>query len=229
MGVINIDSPEHFLRNLGTGPAVVDFWAEFCGPCRRIAPEYEALSNAYPNIKFFKCDTRGNGSEVADSHGVRALPTFVFYKGGQELKEHRFEGADMTKLEGVLSKIGTVETFTGEGNRLGGEEWEAPPPEAFHVPLNVASEQVFPNPIEVDPTKPKSKIQFRFHDGSKNVQEFNHGHHICDIFLYVGHRDGFSSNFILKTGFPPKKLEDTGETLEEAKLLGSQIVHQLIK
>merc|ERR1712157_302818 len=105
------------------------------------------------------------------------------------LREHRFEGADMTKLERVLSQIGKVETFTGEGNRLGGEEWEAPPAEAFLTPQNAISEEAFPNPIEVDPTKAKTKIQFRFHDGSKHVQEFNNEHHISDIFLYVGHRD----------------------------------------
>ena len=76
----------------------------------------------------------------------------------------------MTKLERVLSQIGKVETFTGEGNRLGGEEWEAPPAEAFLIPQNAISEEAFPNPIEVDPTKTKTKIQFRFHDGSKHVQ-----------------------------------------------------------
>ena len=74
----------------------------------------------------------------------------------------------MTKLERVLSQIGRVETFTGAGNRLGGEEWQTPPPEAFNIPQ--AAEETFPNPIQVDPTKPRTKIQFRFHDGSKHVQ-----------------------------------------------------------
>jgi len=81
----------------------------------------------------------------------------------------------MSKLERVLALIGKVETFTGEGNRLGGEEWEAPPPEAFDNPRNSASLEAFPNPIEVDPTKPKCKIQFRFNDGSKQIQGIQRG------------------------------------------------------
>jgi len=77
---------------LGTGFAVIDFWAEFCGPCRRIAPDYEALSNQYPNVKFFKCNTREDGPDlVADMHSIRALPTFAFYKNGQEIPSLRFE------------------------------------------------------------------------------------------------------------------------------------------
>ena len=100
--------------------AVIDFWAQFCGPCRRIAPDYEALSNKYKEVQFFKCNTREDGPDlVSDMHGVRALPTFVFYKNKSELRQLRFEGANMAQLEKIVQKYGRRETFTGTGQSLG--------------------------------------------------------------------------------------------------------------
>ena len=63
------------------------------------------MSNVFPQVQFFKCNTREDGPDlVSDMHGIRALPTFVFYKGKKEIKQARFEGANMDRLRGVIEK-----------------------------------------------------------------------------------------------------------------------------
>lgn len=226
MGVINIESEEHFQQTLGNGFAVIDFWAQFCGPCKRIAPEYEALSNIYKNVQFFKCNTREDGpDEVAGSHGVRALPTFMFYKNKKPMPELTFEGADMEKLADILNDHGVMKPFSGAGNSLGqssNEQWE-------QMPTFAPEPQSFPNPITVDERKPKTKLQIRLADGTKLVQEFNHDHLISDVFMFVGCQDGFASNFIMKGGFPPREIMDNGETIKQGDLLGCIIIQSLVR
>ena len=79
-----------------------------------MAPAYAALSNVYPNVKFFKCDTREDGPDlVSDMHMVRVLPTFVFYRNGEEIPSLRFEGADMNRLKATLERHSTTLSNTG--------------------------------------------------------------------------------------------------------------------
>jgi thioredoxin 1 len=79
-----------------TGPVVIDFFALWCGPCKRIAPTYEKLAEAFPNITFLKVDVDESG-ELVNMFDISAMPTFVFLKNGKEIK--RVEGADMKGLE----------------------------------------------------------------------------------------------------------------------------------
>lgn len=78
------------------GAVVIDFFATWCGPCKRIAPTYEKLSEAFPKIAFLKCDV-DESAELVNMFDVSAMPTFVFLKNGQVIK--RVEGADMAGLE----------------------------------------------------------------------------------------------------------------------------------
>ncbi len=64
-------------------PVVVDFWAEWCGPCRMIAPIIEELSHEYAGkAVVVKCDVDSSPG-VAAKFGIRNIPTVLFFKDGK--------------------------------------------------------------------------------------------------------------------------------------------------
>jgi len=64
-------------------PVVVDFWAEWCGPCRMIAPIIEEISGEYSGkAVVVKCDV-DNSPQVAAKYGIRNIPTVLFFKNGK--------------------------------------------------------------------------------------------------------------------------------------------------
>lgn len=71
-----------------TKPLVIDFWAEWCGPCRGIAPFVEELAEEYAGkVNVGKCDIDSNDDLVA-LYRVRNIPTLVFIKGGEVVDKH---------------------------------------------------------------------------------------------------------------------------------------------
>ena len=72
-------------------PVLVDFWAEWCGPCRMIAPSVEAVAEEYQgkaNVYKMNVDENMN---VPQQYGIRGIPTLIVFKGGQE--QERIVGA----------------------------------------------------------------------------------------------------------------------------------------
>lgn len=65
------------------GPLVVDFWAEWCGPCRVVSPMLERVAREHPEITIAKVNV-DEEPELASAHGVRAIPTLIRFDGGRE-------------------------------------------------------------------------------------------------------------------------------------------------
>jgi thioredoxin 1 len=64
-------------------PVIVDFWAEWCGPCRMIAPYIEEISREYEGrAVVVKCDVDNNPG-IAAKYGIRNIPSVLFFKNGQ--------------------------------------------------------------------------------------------------------------------------------------------------
>jgi thioredoxin 1 len=63
----------------GDGLTVIDFWAEWCGPCRQFAPTFERVSEANPDVVFAKVDTEDQ-PELAAAFEIRSIPTLMIVR-----------------------------------------------------------------------------------------------------------------------------------------------------
>lgn len=64
---------------MGNDIVVVDFWAEWCGPCKMFAPTFEAISEKHPEIVFGKVDTEAEQS-LAAAAGIQSIPTLMIFR-----------------------------------------------------------------------------------------------------------------------------------------------------
>ncbi len=62
-------------------PTLVDFWAEWCGPCKSMHPVFESLSKNYPNVKFARVNV-DNNQNISMRFNVQSIPTFIMFKAG---------------------------------------------------------------------------------------------------------------------------------------------------
>ena len=85
-------------------PVVIDFWAEWCGPCRMIAPIIDELATEYEGrVVVAKCDVEECEEAVA-KFGVRNIPTVVFVKGG-EVVDKNVGAASKEALKAKIEKL----------------------------------------------------------------------------------------------------------------------------
>ncbi|KAI3633455.1 hypothetical protein MIR68_008402 [Amoeboaphelidium protococcarum] len=103
MTVQDINSSLQFSKLINSKPvAVIDFAAEWCGPCKMIAPKFHSMATQYPGAAFGRVDV-DKESALAQQYSVTAMPTFVLFKNGKQADT--VVGADIGQVEQKLKRL----------------------------------------------------------------------------------------------------------------------------
>ena len=81
MATININADSFEKTITGNDIVLIDFWADWCGPCKRFAPIYEKASNEHDDITFAKLDTDANQA-LSGQLGIEGIPTLMAFREG---------------------------------------------------------------------------------------------------------------------------------------------------
>ena len=98
-------------------PTLVDFWADWCGPCKRFGPIFEAASDKNEDIVFGKVDTEA-AQELAAQLQIQAIPPLMAFKNGKLL--YRNAGAlNASQLDGLIAQVREYEGQEGQEKTSG--------------------------------------------------------------------------------------------------------------
>ena len=99
MSTVITATEENFFNEINSNvPTLVDFWAEWCGPCRAVSPIVEEIAKAYAGkLKVLKVNVDEN-QELASRYGIMSIPTLLFIKNGEE-KDKIVGAVSRSKIE----------------------------------------------------------------------------------------------------------------------------------
>lgn len=84
MSIIHLTDND-FRDKIASGTVLVDFWADWCGPCKMLAPVIEELAEEFSeSVTIAKLDTDQN-AETAAAYGITAIPTVIMFRDGEEI------------------------------------------------------------------------------------------------------------------------------------------------
>jgi len=87
------------------GKIILDFFADWCGPCKKLGPIFSELSNQYSNITFIKIDT-DSAEELAKHYNVSALPTVIYINNGEVVSI--IKGFNMDKIKSETDELNNM-------------------------------------------------------------------------------------------------------------------------
>ena len=83
---------------------LLDFYANWCGPCKIMSNKIDELANKYNNVTFYKINIDDN-DEIATNFKISLLPTIVIFDGNNQKYSTKIEGCDFDKMESTLEKL----------------------------------------------------------------------------------------------------------------------------
>ncbi|MCB2102619.1 MAG: thioredoxin [Rhodobacterales bacterium] len=98
---LTIENFEDTINN--NGIVMIDFWADWCGPCKMFAPTYEKVSEAHPDVVFGKIDTEDQ-QQLAAQFGIRSIPTIAVFRD-QVLLFRQAGALPESAIEDVLRQV----------------------------------------------------------------------------------------------------------------------------
>lgn len=106
MSTINLTLETFEETVMSDGITLVDFWAEWCGPCKMFGPIFEKAAEAHTDIRFAKVDTENN-QELAGGMGIQSIPTIMAFRDGVMLfsQPGAMPAASLDQLIDAIRKV----------------------------------------------------------------------------------------------------------------------------
>lgn len=86
-------------------PVVIDFWATWCGPCMRLAPVIDELAEKYADQVVIGKYNIEEESDLSTDYRIMSIPTILFFKNGEQVRDLRMTGATKDELIGRIEKL----------------------------------------------------------------------------------------------------------------------------